>query len=65
MRPAPQLFRKLAPLCAVLFPISLLAPGSAWGQTTLQVQGGASLATPSPRPQGGRKGMMDAAAGLD
>ena len=45
MRPAPQLFRKLAPLCAVLFPLSLLAPGSAWGQTTLLVQGGASLAT--------------------
>jgi len=45
MRPTPQLFRKLAPLCAVLFPVSLLVPGSAWGQTTLLVQGGASLAT--------------------
>ena len=45
MRPAPQLFRTLAPLCAVLFTVSLLAPGSAWSQTTLLVQGGASLAT--------------------
>ena len=45
MRSVPQLFRKLAPLCAVLFTVSLLSPGSAWGQTTLLVQGGASLAT--------------------
>ena len=50
MPPAPQLFHKLAPLCALLFPVGLLAPGSAWSQTTLLVQGGASLATPSPQP---------------
>ena len=65
MRPAPQLFRELAPLCAVLFPVSLLAPGSACSQTTLLVPGGASLAIPSPRPQGGMKGIMGAVASLD
>ena len=65
MRPPPHLFRKLAPLCAVLFPVSLLAPGSAWGQITLLVHGGVSLATLSPQPKGGMKGMMGAAAGLD
>lgn len=45
MRLGPRLFPKLAALCAVPFPVSLLAPGSAWGQTTLLVQGGQSLAT--------------------
>jgi len=56
MRPMSQLIRKLAPLCAVLFPVSLLArrylgsPGGTWGQTALLVEGAASLATLSPQP---------------
>ena len=56
MRPVPRLISKLAPLRAVLFPVSLLArryvgsPGGTWGQTALLVEGAASLATLSPQP---------------
>ena len=46
MRPAAQLSRPHAPLCAVPVPVRLPAPGSARGQTTLPVPGGASLAPP-------------------
>ena len=45
MRIARQLFQKLPPLLALALSVSLLVPGSVYGQTSLSLQAGASLAT--------------------
>ena len=45
MRIARQLFQKLPPLLALAVSVSLFVPGSVYGQTSLSLQAGASLAT--------------------
>ena len=45
MRIARQLFQKLPPLLALALSVSLFVPGSVYGQTSLSLQAGASLAT--------------------
>ena len=45
MRIARQFFQKLPPLLALALSVSLLVPGSVYGQTSLSLQAGASLAT--------------------
>ena len=45
MRIARQLFQKFPPLLALALSVSLFVPGSVYGQTSLSLQAGASLAT--------------------
>ena len=45
MRISRQLFQKLPPLLALALSVSLFVPGSVYGQTSLSLQAGASLAT--------------------
>ena len=45
MRIVRQLFQKLPPLLALALSVSLFVPGSVYGQTSLSLQAGASLAT--------------------